>query len=232
MRVRTLAWLLAVPLSLCLALVGPGCTFGDDGTPEDGGVDAPDAASDDGDSTQADNAEPEPLVYPPGPYGTHLEDTVDNLAMEEALCDGAVNTGTQPWKLEDFLGAGAVMISVHAGWCTVCKTQSETLMADVVRPYDDQGLKIAMVIFEDANHASDRTSLLNYVCGYKDHYGFTFPMLIDPDVAVMGPFFRPTEAGTPLNMLLDRDMVVRYKVEGLIPDSRVLQGNIEALLSE
>ncbi|HOX43408.1 MAG TPA: redoxin domain-containing protein [Myxococcota bacterium] len=232
MHLRTLTWLPALSLAITLALAGPGCTFGDTNTPEDGGVDAPDAATDDGDSAQADNAEPEPLVYPPGPYGTHLDETVANLAMEEAICDGDQNTGTRPWKLEDFLGAGAVMISVHAGWCSVCKTQSESLMADVVNPYDDQGLKIAMVIFEDASHASDRASLLAYVCGYKSHYGFNFPMLIDPDVEVMAPYFRPTEAGTPLNMLLDRDMVIRYKVEGLIPDSRVIQGNIEALLSE
>jgi len=47
---------------------------------------------------------------------------------------------------------------------------------------------------------------------------------------VMGQFFRPTQAGTPLNMLIDNNMVIRYKVEGVIPD--VLEGNIEAVLSE
>jgi len=155
---------------------------------------------------------------------------VANIAMEEVVCDGTPTA--RPWKLEDFLGAGAVMISVHAGWCSVCKEQSLTLMADIVRPYASQGLRVAMVIFEDANHNGDRDSLITYSCGYKSRYGFTFPVLIDPGVRVMAPYFRPTEAGTPLNMLLDRDMVIRYKVEGLIPDSRVLQGTIEALLGE
>ncbi|RME23932.1 MAG: TlpA family protein disulfide reductase [Deltaproteobacteria bacterium] len=118
---------------------------------------------------------------------------------------------------------------LHAGWCTYCKQQAAGMEA-MYQNYKQQGLRILLVLFEDEQGSSDHDKLLEYTCSYRDRYGMTFTLAIDPGAEVMDQFFRPTEAGTPLNMLLDKDMTIRFKLEGVIPET--LEGNIEALLSE
>ena len=60
-----------------------------------------------------------------------------------------------------------------------------------------------------------------------DEYGLTFPVAADPGPTVT---FKLMDSGSPLNMLLDKNMEIRYKVEALMPDT--LEGNIDALLNE
>ncbi|NMB75769.1 MAG: TlpA family protein disulfide reductase [Myxococcales bacterium] len=134
--------------------------------------------------------------------------------------------------MERFLGAKAVLVTVHAGWCTYCKQQAATMEDGLWQKYKDQGLQMLLISFQDEQGSSDRQKLLDYCCKNKADFHMTFTQSIDPNAAVTDQFFRPTEAGTPLNMLLDRRMRIRYKVEGVIPQSYILEGNIEGLLSE
>jgi hypothetical protein len=99
---------------------------------------------------------------------------------------------------------------------------------DLQQPYADDGLKIMLVLFEDDNGSSNAQNLRDYACEYKETYGFTFTLAIDPGAAVLGDFLE----GTPMNMLLDDEMKIRYKVDGIIPDSHILEGNIEGLINE
>ena len=194
----------------------------DGGTEEDGAVQ----------TDQSSGGDEEPLEYPGPPYGTDYGETAPDFQLEECVCDGDELIDSHDLYLSDLLGSKAVMITVHAGWCTYCKQQSVTMEDDFYQPYKDQCLDMIMVIFQDEHGDDDRQVLLDYCCYYKDHYGFTFHTTIDPGAAATSQFFRPTESGTPLNMLLDDEMATRYKVEGLIPDSRILEGTIEGLLSE
>lgn len=178
------------------------------------------------DANQADGSD---VGYPPPPYGTEYGDTVEDFRVDEVLC-GAGTYNHRALYASDYLGNPATLFSVHAGWCTFCKQQATTMEESLYQPYKDQGLKIVLVIFEDEQRNSDFQTLLEYACSYRERYGMTFTIAIDPGAQVMGRFFRPNEGGTPLNMLLDRDMVIRYKLEGLIPDT--LEGNIESLLNE
>ncbi len=167
--------------------------------------------------------------YPPPPYGANYGDTVENFRLEEVLCGGEAARGRAIYAA-NFMDAKATLVTVHAGWCSVCKSQAATMEDGFYQKYKDQGFRILLVMFEDDQGGSEEQTLMDYTCTYREHYHITFTLAVDPGAAVMGQFFRPTQAGTPLNMLLDRDMVIRYKVEGVIPD--VLEGNIEALLSE
>ena len=167
--------------------------------------------------------------YPPPPYGVNYNETAQNFRVEQTLCIEGGARGAAIYA-SDFLDAKATLVSVHAGWCGPCKTQAATMEDNLYQEYKDQGLRILLILFEDDERNSEHQALLDYTCTYRDRYGMTFTLAIDPGANVMGQFFRPTEAGTPLNMLLDDEMVIRYKVEGTIPN--VLEGNIEALLSE
>lgn len=166
--------------------------------------------------------------YPPPPYGTDYNDTIENFRVDEVLCGGG-SAQSRAIYAANFMDAKATLVSVHAGWCTVCKSQAAG-MENLYQTYKDRGFRILLILFEDENGGSDKQTLMDYTCTYRDLYGMTFTLAVDPGAEVIGQYFRPTQAGTPLNMLLDQDMVIRYKVEGVIPD--VLEGNIEALLSE
>jgi hypothetical protein len=201
-------------VGLCIVLLlAAGCSWegGDQGNTDDGG---------------------NTLNYPPPPYGADFGDTAQDFRVEEVLCSGATPQGTKALYAHDFLSAKALMVSVHAGWCSICKAQAETMEQDLWDPYKDQGLEIVMVIFQDDAGNGDKESLKKYGCYYKNNYSMHFHVAIDPDTAAMGQFFRPTATGTPLNMLLDPRMEIRFKMEGIIPDSNIFQGNIEGLLSE
>ncbi len=163
--------------------------------------------------------------YPEGPYGTGLDDTIENFQVERVSCQGDTGVG-RPWRLGEFLGSRAILVAVHAGWCGFCKQQATTMEADIQEPYGDQGLEIILLMTEDPDYSTNRQTLLDYSCYYRRQYGLSFTMGIDPGGAATGKY----SDGLPLNILLDEDMSIRYKFTGLNPDSGALQDNIEGLL--
>lgn len=167
------------------------------------------------------------LDYPKAPYGTEYADTVENLQLERVICLGDDNL-TRAWKLEEFLGSKAVLLTVHAGWCNYCKQQAATMETALQKPYGDRGLNIILVVTEDPSGNAQQSVLADYACKYRSDYGFSFSVAIDPKGATTGKFFD----GVPLNMLLDSNMSIRYKIIGLPPDSSMLEGNIQGLLNE
>jgi thiol-disulfide isomerase/thioredoxin len=206
------AFLLTLLAISCFTLVVSGCEWGGGNTEDDAGIH---------DGTDDD--------YPPPPYGTQYGEVVENFRVQETLCTAGTGMGRAIY-MKDFLDAKATLVSVHAGWCGPCKTQAQTMEEDVYQVYKDRGLKILLLLYQTDTQSEDEQELLDYTCEYKEEHGMTFVVGIDPGAEVTSQYFRPTEAGTPLNMLLDQEMVIRYKVEGVIPD--VLEGNIEAILSE
>jgi peroxiredoxin len=179
-----------------------------------------------GDGDAQDAGRDEGPVYPPGPYGTDFLDTVENFKVVRCLCPGGPAQG-KDFELEEFLGAKAVLVTAHSGTCTYCKQQASTMEDGLWVPYRSQGFKIVLVLIGDDRGNTDRQSVLDYCCVYQERYGLSFIVAADPDVAVMRNYI---VEGTPLNMLLDDEMVIRYKVEANIPDT--LEGNVKALLNE
>jgi hypothetical protein len=53
--------------------------------------------------------------YPDGPYGTNQGDTIANECLEEALCNGSVPVGGEPFCFDRLLGRKASVISIHRG---------------------------------------------------------------------------------------------------------------------
>lgn len=201
---------------LCLVFIAvPGCAW-------ESGTNHQEDASD-GDALDA--GIDEGPVYPPGPYGTDFLDTVENFSVLKCLCPGGPAQG-KDFSMDEFLGAKAILVSVHAGTCTYCKQQASTMENGLYAPYKTRGLKILLVLVADDHGSTDRQAVLDYCCQYQQQYGLTFIVAADPDY-VTGDYI---VSGTPLNMLLDDDFVIRYKVEANIPDT--LEGNVEALLDE
>ena len=207
---------LALILLLCLVFTAvPGCAW------ESGNNHQKDAS--DGDAF--DSGIDEGPVYPRGPYGTDYLDTVENFTVLKCLCPGGPAQG-RDFELADFLGAKAVLVTSHSGNCPHCRAQASTMEDGLFQPYKNQGLTMMLILISDEYGNSDRQSVLDFCCDYQRDYGLTFIVAADPDAQVMRYYLE----ATPMNMLLDDDMVIRYKVEGNLPDP--LEGNVEALLNE
>jgi peroxiredoxin len=210
------AALVALISCLCLLFAAiPGCAWetSTNNHNDAGDGDADDAGTDEG------------PVYPPGPYGTGYLDTVENFTVLRCLCPGGPAQG-RDFELADFLGSKAILVTSHSGNCPHCRAQASTMEAELYQPYRSQGFKILLVLISDESGNDDRQSVLDFCCDYQETYGLTFIVAADPEAQVMRSYL----AATPMNMLLDDEMVIRYKVEGNLPDP--LKGNVEALLNE
>jgi thiol-disulfide isomerase/thioredoxin len=193
-----------------LALAG--CAWESGGTDDDGGGD-------------------HGINYPPGPYGTGVDDTMDDLRVWEAICTTGSHGLGKAVYLSDLLGSNAIQIAVHAGWCGPCMTQAPT-MEPLYQEYKGDGLKVLLIAFQDADFSSAEQDVIDWACDHRNKYGMTFMVTVDPGASVTDKYFRPEVGGTPLNMLLDHNMKIRFKMEGLAPESQIIQGNIEGILCE
>lgn len=199
-------------LASCLVCTTGGCAFETGRNPDAGDPDGTNGGDqDDG--------------YPPGPYGTDYGDTLENFQVVKVLCSSGQGTG-RSFQLKELLGAKSVLLTVHSGSCYYCRQQASD-MEELYQRYKEQGFEVLLVLISDENGSSSRDSLLDFGCSYIDEYGMTFTVAADPGFVAMDPLLRE---GTPLNILLDEQMVIRYRVEALMPDT--LEGNIKSLLEE
>jgi peroxiredoxin len=84
-------------------------------------------------------------------------------------------------------------------------------------------VKVFTVAWQDATYGSVDTS---ECASWASYYGLTFPVLADSDEAVYFTY-RGSDGGRPLYVLLDRDMIVRYRGTG-----RSAHDEVEALLAD
>jgi len=69
--------------------------------------------------------------------------------------------------------------------------------------------------------------VIDYCCVYQNDYNMTFVVAADPGAEVTGEYMR---SGTPLNMVLDDEMVIRYREEGYNID--MIRASVEKVLAE
>ena len=157
------------------------------------------------------------FTYPEGPYGSHIGDRLEDFVLRD--CDGNdVSFG------QGLSQAELVLLNVGAGWCGPCIEETRVMEEEIFQPFCSRGLRIVQVLFEDAD-ALPTTSL--FCQQWRDEYELTFPVLRDTLFTVES-YFDDHMTQTPLNLLIDREGVIRYREEGIAPGDLATQ--IEALL--
>lgn len=158
---------------------------------------------------------PDGWTYPPGPYGGEVGATFAEFDLED--CDG------NPLAFGDVLSeAELVLVSVGAGWCQPCIEESETLEAEIHAPFCARGLRVVQVLFQDAE-SLPATKL--FCREWRERFGLRFPVVVDP-LFTFEQYFE--SAQTPLNLLVDRDGVIRFRSTGVVPQD--LPDRIDGLL--
>lgn len=218
-------------------------------------------ASGDGDSTAGaamDGAALDPLMLDrsesagpcgyPGPgdagYGTDVgQRLADSGSFELIDCEG------NPFSLADFMcereGGGynaGVLLNLGAGWCGPC--QEETLeFPEVYEEYHSRGIEIVQVMFQDwdaqaptRSFCSDwsegqwRTGADGSVqdVGVRLH----FPVLLDQINDWTSIYLQDPQSATPVNILIDANGNIRWKLEGQQPELDLLRAQFDLVLAD
>jgi thiol-disulfide isomerase/thioredoxin len=166
-------------------------------------------------------AAPAGFQYPAGPYGQEVGNIFDPSGVE-----GLKDCDNEPVHFLDvFASARLVLLNVGAGWCTPCEAENERIVEDIHDPFCGRGLRIVEVLFQDAD-AGPETSL--HCREWRDRFGLTFPVLKDPTFKTMAYFEGGSQ--TPLNLLIDRAGVIRFRETAIAPPG--LDAVIDALLRQ
>jgi peroxiredoxin len=109
--------------------------------------------------------------------------------------------GGKPVRLGDFKGKKAVLINFWATWCVPCRDEMPTLE----RLYQDRrpSLEVLAVSVDTVGAAKVRA--------FVRELGLTFPILLDPELAV-GRKYRVR--ALPMSFIVDRTGVLRHREVG------------------
>lgn len=204
----------ALLIGLLIVLVLIGCGGYDDESATDGDTDGDEVS--DGDLSADD--------YPAGPYGYTNGEIMADFALPD--CDG------KTIRLSDLFGeAKAILINHSAGWCSICRVETDAKMEQWYQDLKDLDVMILQPLFETNSFAPANEAFCK---AWRDQYGLTYPVLIDADNYFLDYYPSIQNGGvttpTPLNIILDRDMRIQYLLEGDIPES--LYGRLEDLASD
>jgi len=100
-----------------------------------------------------------------------------------------------------------ILLNLSAMWCGPCQSEAGELM-DIYEKYKDQGFEIVQCIFEDEDgQATDMEDLGRWIA----RFGITFTVVNDADDSTVNAY---EVSYIPLNLVIDRDFVIRYRASG------------------
>jgi hypothetical protein len=159
--------------------------------------------------------------YPPGPYGSRVGDTVENLCF-----DGWRNPKSQGYdtnKLDriclgdfhDDASARLLLVESCAIWCVACRSEyggsgaSRPSLAERLATRQKEGFRVLGTIFQNAD---SQPATPTDAAAWASEYSLEFPFTVDENHQ-LGLF--TSSAVAPFNLLLDtRTMKVVLELSG------------------
>ncbi len=238
------------------ALTTIGCApppdLGDDGNGDLMGDDGDDGDDGDGgsalDMSRIDRSEEGACGFPgagPNGYGAGVGERLANSApLPLSLCDGeSIELSDFFCQRDDAYGDfnRGVLINIGAGWCGPC--QDETLeFPELYEEYHDRGIEIVQIMFQDWDaQTPTKDFCTNWSTGQWVSEGggtqdvginLTFPVAIDQVNDWTSQYLADPMSAAPVNILLDANANIRWKLEGQKPDLAVLRTQLDLVIAD
>ncbi len=218
------------------------------GASSDDGVDSTAGSMGDLDPMQLDRSEAMGACGYPGAgpmgYGTEPgQRLANNTNFVLETCDGdPVEFADLMCPRDDNKHNRGILLNIGAGWCLPC--QEETLEFPILYDeFHDRGIEIVQVMFQDwdaqtptSTFCEDWTSGQWSVGegGSSQDQGVVlqFPVLLDQVFDWTSIYLQDPQAATPINMLIDANGNIRWKLEGQKPSLDLLRAQLELVIQE
>jgi thiol-disulfide isomerase/thioredoxin len=208
----------------CLLAWLPGCTTADppSRSPAPGPAPVPAAPA---------SAAPDVSGGDPG-FDDDVRDVVGKPARP---WDAGAWFNSPPLDLADLRGKVVVVRWFMSPSCPLCSATAPSLVL-LDQRYRDRGLSVVGMY----HHKDPEPLDLEKVRGYVAHFGYTFPVAVDPDWRTLRRWWsdgHPKREYTSVTFVIDRAGVVRHvhlggKLAPGSPEFAVVEGRVKALLDE
>ena len=121
-----------------------------------------------------------------------------------------------PHSLYDFQG-DIIVLNFFTTWCHWCTEEAPSLKRDIWEAYSDFGVTVIGL------NERETADLVDEWC---DSMNLTYPVLLMPNYIL--PYSFPNHGGIPQNVVLDRDMVLRYSEMGY--DLPAIEDQLHAII--
>ncbi len=135
-----------------------------------------------------------------------------------------------------------ILLNIGAGWCLPC--QEETLEFPIIYDeFHDRGIEIVQVMFQDWDAQTPSSSFCEDWSsgqwsvgegGMSEDQGIMlqYPVLLDQVFDWTSIYLQDPDAATPVNLLIDANGNIRWKLEGQKPSLELLRAQLELVISE
>lgn len=124
-------------------------------------------------------------------------------------------------SLYQFYGM-VIMVEIGATWCPYCNSSADHA-EELLESYDGDCVMFLYLLIEDENGNPPDLADVQY---WAEHYELNFPVLADPHATIANAL---GTNGIPTFFFIDREMVLRSKVEGA-GSAATINRNIQILL--
>lgn len=125
----------------------------------------------------------------PSTTGTKVGDKATNFTAKDQ--------NNQDVSLYDYLGK-VVLFNFSADWCGPCQEEA-THLESLYNEYKDRGFQVITILISGSPSA------------WAQQYNLTFPVLDDNNQSIWNIY---GEGYIPLNIIIDREGIIRYKEAG------------------
>jgi peroxiredoxin len=191
---------------------------------------------------------PAPRAHEPGPAArpTSSPDVSGGDPGFDDDVHDVIGKAPPAWDVGPWFNGGPVSLAdlkgkvVFVRWfmspsCPMCSASAPSLVL-LDQRYRDRGLAVVGMY----HHKDPEPLDPEKVKGYVAHYGYTFPVAIDPDWRTMKAWWQkdhPKREYTSVSFVLDRKGLVRHvhlggRLAPGSPDFAVVEGRVKSLLEE
>jgi cytochrome c biogenesis protein CcmG/thiol:disulfide interchange protein DsbE len=114
-----------------------------------------------------------------------------------------------------------ILLNFSAMWCGPCRNEASQLM-ELYNTYKERGLEVVQCIFQDED---GNTATIEDINRWLKEFGLSLTIIFDSDLSTVDTY---KVGSIPLNLVIDRDFKIIYRMEGFDKDQVIL--NIEKAL--